>query len=242
MAKGDDVKLTSRYFEAICLEQLGRRDETREVYQDVLAFKNNNPYRDDAHLALANMAMADKHPNEAFKEYEALSREATKPALQAESALKAGLLTRDLEQNDTAYALLKHATELPGATAAVRADAMIAQLHLLYDINKYKQLLDEFPTMRPALPETLQPEAMLLAANCPTPTRQAHADARAAYDELIIDFPRSPQAPEARYQKVISLYAADDPSFVTEADAFLGSEYRPRQGRPGAADEGGLVV
>ena len=73
--------------------------------EDVLSFKSSNPYRDDAHLALANMAMADKHPNEAFKEYEALSREATKPALQAESALKAGLLARDLEQNDTAYAL-----------------------------------------------------------------------------------------------------------------------------------------
>ncbi len=226
LAKGEDVKLTSRYFEAICLEQLGRHDETREVYQDVLSFKNNNPYRDDAHLALANMAMADKHPNEAFKEYEALSREATKPALQAESALKAGLLARDLEQNDTAYALLKHATELPGATAAVRADAMIAQLHLLYDTNKYKQLLDEYPTVRPALPEPLQPEAMLLAANA---NRQLgkHVDARATYDELIIDFPRSPQAPEARYQKVISLYAADDPNFVAEADAFLGLNTDP---------------
>ncbi len=226
LAKGEDVKLTSRYFEAICLEQLGRRDETREVYQDVLSFKNNNPYRDDAHLALANMAMADKHPNEAFKEYEALSREATKPALQAESALKAGLLARELEQNDTAYALLKHATELPGATAVVRSDAMIAQLHLLYDTNKYKQLLEEYPTMRPAMPELLQPEAMLLAANA---NRQIgkHADARATYDELIIDFPRSPQATEARYQKVISLYAADDASFVAEADAFLGLNTDP---------------
>ena len=225
-AKGDDVKLTSRYFEAICLDQLGRQDETREVYTDVLSFKNNNPYRDDAHLALAQLALNDKHPNEAFKEYEALSREATKPALQAESALKAGLLARDLEQNDTAYALLKHATELPGATAVVRSDAMIAQLHILYDTNKYKQLLDEYPTVRPALPEALQPEAMLLAANAQRQLGK-HVDARSIYDELIVDFPRSPQVPEARYQKVISLYGADDPTFVTEADNFLGLNTDP---------------
>ena len=226
LAKGDDVRLTSRYFEAICLEQLGRRDETKEVYTDVLSFKTNNPYRDDAHLALAQLALSDKHPNEAFKEYEALSREAAKPALQAESALKAGLLARDLEQNDTAYALLKHATELPGATAVVRSDAMIAQLHILYDTNKYKQLLDEYPTVRPALPEALQPEAMLLAANAQRQMGK-HVDARATYDEIIIDFPRAPQVPEARYQKVISLYAADDPSFVMEADNFLGLNVDP---------------
>lgn len=221
LAKGDDVKLTSRYFEAICLEQLGRRDETREVYTDVLSFKKDNPYRDDAHLALAQMAVNDKHPNEAFKEFEALSREATKPALQAESALKAGLLARDLNENDTADALLKRAADLPGATATVRSDAIIARLHVFYDTNRYKQLLEEYPTLRPALPEPLQPEAMLLAANSQRQLGK-HTDARTAYEELIIQFPRSPQATEARYQRVISLYASDDPNFVKDADEFLG--------------------
>ena len=59
-------------------------------------------YRDDARQALARLAVAQKHPNEAFKQYEALSREAAKPAVQAESALKAGLIAKDLGQIDTA--------------------------------------------------------------------------------------------------------------------------------------------
>ncbi len=220
LAKGQDVRLYSRYSEALCLEQLGRRDETREVYDDIIGTPGENPYRDGARLAMANLAVSQKRFNEAFKQYEGLSREAAKPDLQAESSLKAGILANDLDQKDTALALYKRAIELPGATAQVRADAMVAQLHLLYDTNKYQQLLDVYPSLRPALPETLQPEAALLAANA---QRQLghHREARAAYDELITQFARTPQAAEARYQRIISLYAGDDANFVKEADEFL---------------------
>ena len=220
LAKGQDVRLYSRYSEALCLEQLGRRDETREVYDDVINTPGDNPYRDAARLAMANLAVSQKRFGEAFKQYEGLSREAAKPELQAESSLKAGVLASDLDQKDTALSLFKRAIELPGATAQVRADAMIAQLHLLYDTNKYQQLLDAYPSLRPALPDTLQPEASLLAANA---QRQLghHREAREIYDELITQFPRTPQAAEARYQRIISLYAGDDPNFVREADEFL---------------------
>ena len=220
LSKAQDVQLYSRYSEALCLEQLGRKDETREVYEEVLAVTKDNPYRDDAHLKLAELAMSDHHPNEAFKQYDALAREAVKPALQADSSLKAAILAHETGQDDTAMALLTRAISLPGASASVRGDAMIAQLHLLYDTNKYKELLAAYPSMRPALPPLLQPEAMLMAANS---QRQLghHQEARAVYDELITQYSNTPQAPEARYQRIISLYALDDPNFPKEADDFL---------------------
>jgi TolA-binding protein len=220
LAKADDVRLSSWYFEALCLERLDRRDESAPVYEDIVSITTNNPFRDDARLALAHLAMADKHLADAFKQYEALSREATKPALQAEASLKAGLLARDLNQPETAAALFTRATSLAGASAAVRADAMIAQLHLLYDTNKYKQLLELYTETRPALTDALQPEAMLLAANAQRQLGQ-HAKAQAIYDEILTQYSKSPQAPEARYQRIISLYASNDPNFVKEADEFV---------------------
>jgi TolA-binding protein len=220
LAKADDVRLSSLYFEALSLEKLDRRDETAPVYEDIVSISGNNPYRDDARLALAHLAILDKHPADAFKQYEALSREATKPALQAECSLKAGLLARELNQNETAAALFTRATTLPSASAAVRADAMIAQLHLLYDTNKYRQLLDAYVDTRPALSDALQPEAMLLAANAQRQLGQ-HAKAQQVYDEIITQYPKSAQAPEARYQRIISLYASNDPNFVKEADEFV---------------------
>jgi TolA-binding protein len=220
LAKADDVRLSSLYFDALCLEKLDRRDETAPIYADILSITANNPFRDDARLALAHLAILDKHPGDAFKQYEALSREAAKPALQAEASLKAGLLARELDQNDTAGALFTRATTLPGASATVRADAMIAQLHLLYDTNKYRQLLDAYAATRPAMTDALQPEAMLLAANAQRQLGQ-HAKAQAIYDEILAQYSQSPQAPEARYQRIISLYASNDPNFVKEADDFV---------------------
>jgi TolA-binding protein len=220
LAKADDVRLSSRYFEALCLENLGRRDETREVYQNILAVTGNNPYRDDAHLALARIAVAAKQPNEALKQYEALSREATKPALQAESALKAGLLARELQQNDTAMALFTRAAEMPAASPAIRNDALIGQLHVLYDNNKYQRLLDLYEKALPALSAASQPEAILMAANSQRQTGK-HAEAQALYARIVQDYSKSPQAAEARYQRIISLYASNSPGFVSEADEFL---------------------
>jgi TolA-binding protein len=226
LAKNDEVRLISRYYEAVCLEQLNRRDETREVYEEILGVTKDNPYRDDARLALAQMAVSDKHYNEAFKQYEALSREAGRPGLQADASYKAGLLARDLGQNDTASVLYARAIGLPGAGSGVRADAMLAQLHLLYDTNKYKQLLDSYPGMKPALSAAQQPEAMLLAANAQRQLGK-HPEARAIYDDILRDYPRSPQAPEARYQRIISLYATNDPGFVKEADDFILGNTEP---------------
>ena len=220
LTKAQDVILYSRYSEALCLEQLGRKDETKEVYDNVLSFTTDNPYRDDAHIKLGELALSEHHPNEAFKQYEALAHEAAKPALQAESSLKAGILAHEIGQDDTASSLLTRAISLPGASATVRGDAMIAQLHLLYDTNKYKELLAAYPSMRPALPSAVQPEAMLMAANADRQLGR-HQEARAVYDELITQFSNTPQAPEARYQRIISLYAADDPNFPKEADDFL---------------------
>lgn len=229
LAKGDDVRLSSRYYEALSLEALSRRDETREVYEDILSIGGNNPYRDEAHLALARLAVDQKHPNEAFKQFEALSREASKPALQAESALKAGLLARELEQNDTADSLLTRAAEMPAATASIRTDALLARLHLYYDTNKYPLALSLYNASASALPAAAQAEATLIAASSQRQVGK-HAEAQLLYARIVSDFPDSPQAPEARYQRIISLYASNAPEFVREADDYLLTNPAPVKG------------
>jgi TolA-binding protein len=229
LAKADDVRLSSLYFQALCMEQLNRREETRPIYERILTLPNNALYRDEARLALARIALADKRTADAFTLYDGLSRDAQKTALQAEAALRAALLARELNQNDAAAALLTRAISLPAASAAVHADALIAQLHLYYDTNKYRQLTDAYQEELPALPEALQAEAMLLAGNAQRQLGQ-HAKAQNTYDELLTQFPRSPEAPEARYQRIISLYASNDANFVHQADEFLDAGPDPVKG------------
>src|SRR4029077_13648398 len=94
------VTLSARYFEARCLEALGQKDEACDIYQQVAEAKNPNPYREDARVTAASIALTRGRKTDALKQYEALANETQKPALKAEATVRAGLLAVDLEQAD----------------------------------------------------------------------------------------------------------------------------------------------
>src|SRR5260370_588375 len=101
-AKSKDaaVALSAHYFEARCLEALDHKDEACDIYQQVAEAKNPNPYREDARETAARIALARGRKADALKQYEALSNETQKPALKAETTVRAGLIALDLLQSD----------------------------------------------------------------------------------------------------------------------------------------------
>jgi len=123
--KAPALALSARYFEGRCLENLNRKDEARDVYQQVIGAKNPNPYREDSRLAVGSIFLASNRKGEALKQFEALSEEATKPSLKAEATVRAGLMALDLalpekDKPDKAMtakatALLQKGRDLPEA-------------------------------------------------------------------------------------------------------------------------------
>src|SRR5205814_337279 len=114
-SKESAVALSARYFEARCLEILGRKDEAADIYQEVAEAGNPNPYREDARLTAASIFIGRGRKVDALKQYEALSNETQKPALKAESAVRGGMIALDLVQADKARidkALVDRATAL----------------------------------------------------------------------------------------------------------------------------------
>src|SRR5260370_15472462 len=101
-SKESAVALSARYFEARCLEILGRKDEAADIYQEVAAAGNPNPYREDARLTAASILIGRGRKIDAFKQYEALSNETQKPALKAEAAVRRGMINLDLMKADKA--------------------------------------------------------------------------------------------------------------------------------------------
>src|SRR5438094_9239031 len=57
-SKEPAVALSARYFEARCLEALGRKDEAADIYTQVAEFGNPNPYREDARVTAASIFAA----------------------------------------------------------------------------------------------------------------------------------------------------------------------------------------
>src|SRR5436190_7324189 len=99
-SKEPAVALSAHYFEARCLEALGRKEEAANIYAEVAEAGNPNPYREDARITAASIFAGRGRKIDALKQYEALANEAQKPTLKAESAVRGGMIGLDLVQAD----------------------------------------------------------------------------------------------------------------------------------------------
>src|SRR5438309_11607662 len=173
-SKEPAVALSARYFEARCLEALGRKDEAADIYAQVAEAGNPNPYREDARVTAASIFAASGKKLEALKQYEALANEAQKPALKAECAVRGGLIALELVQADKdkidnamaqrAAALFQKGRTSPDA-GKFRAIAQVGFRRLQYQTGQYTQLLADYKRDLDKLPEPARREVWLLAPN-----------------------------------------------------------------------------
>ena len=225
------VVLSSKYFEARCLEALDKKDDAAGIYQQVIDAKNPNPYREDSRLAAASIYFSRGKKAEALKQYEALSNEAQKPATKAEAAVRGGMIALELVQadkNKIDKSMVDRATALlqKGRVSAdagkFRAIAQVGFRRLQYMSGQYDKLLAEYEKELSKLPEAGQAEVMMLAANS---QRQLghNEEAEEIYNQIISDFPERDEAKEASYQRLINLYNSDPSALLAEVDEYLES-------------------
>ncbi len=227
--KASALALSARYFEARCLENLERKDEARDVYQQVIAVENPNPFRDDSRFAVGAIFLAAGRKNDALKQFEALASETSKPSLKAEATVRAGLVALDLaqpekgkpdkEMTDKATALLTKGRTLPEA-GRWSGIAAVGLLRLEYQAGQYAQAVANYQKSKDQVPEEVRPEMMLLAANS---QRQLghYKEAQTLYQQIMQKYPGRDEAKDAQYQRLIGLYNANDPALREEIDQFI---------------------
>ena len=230
-SKEPAVALSARYFEARCLEALGRKDEAANIYAEVAESANPNPYREDARVTAASIFAARGRKAEALKQYEALANEAQKPALKAESAVRGGMIALELIQADKgkldksmvdrATALLQKGRTMPEA-GKFRAIAQVGLRRLQYQTGQYAQLLADYKKELEKLPEAAQAEVSLLAAN--SERQLGHSkEAEALYRDIIAKYPDREEAKDAAYQRLINVYNTDPSGLNAAVDEFLAT-------------------
>ena len=230
-SKEPTVALSARYFEARCLEALGRKDEAADIYVQVADAGNQNPYREDARVTAASIFAGKGRKIDALKQYEALANESQKPALKAESAVRGGMLALELVQADKgktdkamadrAAALLQKGRSLPEA-GKFRAIAQVGLRKLQYQIGRYAELLADYKQELEKLPDAAQAEVLLLAAN--SERQLGHPkEAEALYREIIAKYPDREEAKDAAYQRLINVYNSDPTALSAAVDEFLAT-------------------
>src|SRR5213594_2111593 len=230
-SKEPAVALSAHYFEARCLEALGRKEEAANIYAEVAETGNPNPFREDARITAASIFVARGRKIDALKQYEALANEAQKPALKAESAVRGGMIALDLVQADKgkidkamadrAEALLRKGRALPEA-GKFRAIAQAGLRRLQYQTGQYAQLLAEYKKDQENLPEAAQAEVLLLAAN--SERQLGHSkEAETLYGQIIKKYPDREEAKDAAYQRLINVYNSDPSALISAVDEFLAT-------------------
>ncbi|MEO7168138.1 MAG: tetratricopeptide repeat protein [Chthoniobacterales bacterium] len=226
-AKGSALSLSARYFEGRCLENLGRKDEARDVYQQVIEVKNPNPFRDDSRLAVGAIFLAAGRKADALQQFEALAGETSKASLKAEATVRAGLVALDLAQagkadkamTAKATALLQKGRNLPEA-GRWSGIAAVGLLRLEYQAGQYEQAVADYQKSKDQVPEEVRAEMMLLAAN--SQRQLGHfKEAQDIYRQIIQKYPGREEAKDAQYQRLIGLYNASDPALRAEVDTFI---------------------
>jgi TolA-binding protein len=230
-SKEPAVTLSARYFEARCLEAIGRKDEAADIYAQVAEAGNPNPYREDARVTAASIFAVRGRKIDALKQYEALANESQKPALKAESAVRGGMIALELVQADKgkidkamadrAAALLQKGRTLPEA-GKFRAIAQVGLRKLQYQAGQYAQLLADYKKELEKLPEAAQAEVLLLAAN--SERQLGHSkEAEALYRQTIANYPDHEEAKDAAYQQLINVYNSDPSALNAAVDEFLAT-------------------
>jgi TolA-binding protein len=195
------------------------------TYEDIIATKGDNPYRDPSRLAIAEILSASGRKEDALEQFETLVKQAADPAVKVESLVKAGLLNIDLEHPDRGAAELNKALASP-QIGQWKSIVQIGLLRVLYESGKYKQLLDQYQDAYTDLPDDIKPEVLNLAADSKRQTGD-FAGASDLYQQIVTTYPNSVYADDARYEHLVCLYNAGDPTLIAQIDAYLGAAPEP---------------
>ncbi|HZC36993.1 MAG TPA: tetratricopeptide repeat protein [Chthoniobacterales bacterium] len=220
-AKSPEVKITARYYQAKCLELTNRKNDAKTAYEEVARTRENNPYRDAARLSVAYFTLENNQKQQAFDLFESLAGDAAKPVVKAEAMTRAGIIAEDLKNRDRAEQLFKSTISL-NAEGKWKQIAQLELMKLEYDNDKFSQILDSYAKNLNALGEETKPGVLLIVANS---YRQMgkHQKALEVYNQLIRQFSATPEATDARYQRLLSLDQLRDPNLAKEADTYLAT-------------------
>ncbi len=236
-SKEPALALSAKYFEARCLENVDRKDDALNLYQQVAETKNPNPYREDARMAAGSIALARGRKVDALRNYEALANETQKPALKAEATVRAGMVAVDLQQTEKgktdkammekALSLLQKGRSLPEA-GKWKAIAEIGLVRLQYQSGQYDKVIAEYKRSEKDIPEEVRAEILLIVGN--SHRQLGHTkDADEVYRQIIDKYPSKEEAKDAQYQRLINFYNTNAPTLLTEIDAYIDSNPTPER-------------
>ncbi|MCB1224824.1 MAG: tetratricopeptide repeat protein [Verrucomicrobiales bacterium] len=216
------VRLAAAYHRSRAHQMLGDGAGQEEALLSVAAVTDGNPFREDALLQLAKMAMAADDLDRALKLYQELAAAPeTKDPVRAEALINAGVIEAERGHQDEAVALFEKGLKIPSAEPGSRAIALVGVLQALYDKGDYDGVIDHYTRNATVLPEGAARGKMLLLVGNAYRMKKIYSRSVELYLMVEQDYPETEAAFEAGYWKLYCFYLLDDPDLAEFAGAFL---------------------
>lgn len=215
------VQNCAKFFTARSLEALGQKIEARATYEELVGITEHNPFQDASRLSLALLLKDSGRTQDAIRHMEVLASTTQNPEMRAEAVVRSGLWFQEVRQPERSEARLREAIELPGI-GKWKDVAQIGLVRMHYDAGKYDQVLTDAGKLMPQVSNDAKSELLLLTANTNRQLKK-FSEAASLYDQLIQEFPDSPQSKDAQYDRLVSLYYSDETQIVGDIDNFLAT-------------------
>jgi len=217
------IRAAATYQQAVCLEKSGRSQEALPLFQSLLTAPkgsdaNANDYRIPILLHLAETAAGGGNKQKALEYYlQILSAEGDGEAF-GEAALRAAQLQNDLGKPDEARKLFEKILSAKNA-GKWKELASLGALRLAA-LSGDEDAVLKYSAAALSQDSDNKPEVLLLRANALRKKGQ-NAKALEIYDGILREYPRSPAAAQAPFQRLLALHAARNTGLLTEIDQYL---------------------
>ncbi len=217
------VANAAKFFAARSAEAQGQKIDARTFYEELVEAKENNPFQDASRYSLALLLKDSGRTADALKTLQVVLKQTELPELRAEATVRSGLWMLDLDPPQPVKAAeeLKKALEMPGI-GRWKEVAQLGLVRVYYDTGKYQQVLDLFAETGDKVSAEGKPELLLRAGNAFRQLGKPE-EARKLYEQITKEFPKSPYAKDAAYERLVPFYNSDDPKLIGELDAWLAS-------------------
>lgn len=215
------VRLAAFFNESRAHQQIGDRRKQAEALRQVVAVREENPYRENALLALGTVYLAEDRKAEALPLFLELIQASKDNPVLSEACVKAAVLLAETGKPDEALPLFDRALKIAETTPVNRSIALVGVVQSLYAKGDYEGVIGQYARHSDVLPEgDTRPRMLLLVGNA---YRMKKSYARAVEVYLMVEqeFVGTPQAFEAGYWKLYCFYLLDDKQLGDFANAFI---------------------
>jgi TolA-binding protein len=147
------VRLAAAFNESRAHQQIGDRRKQAEALRQVVAVREDNPYRESALLALGTVYLAEDRKAEALPLFLELIQASKDNPVLSEACVKAAVLLAETGKPEEALPLFDRALKIAETTPVNRGIALVGLVQSLYAKGDYEGVIGHYARHSDVLPE-----------------------------------------------------------------------------------------